>query len=421
MILQAINSEGEPLSEHLSMRGGCLVWDGFEEADPLVIEVIGGAENPEVAAHACLQVGARASKAAMASLDSLIVEQAFGELKEGFGSTVSAAVDRIVGTTEAFVDEERGALPLMLRRVKEELTGELDALFDADSKSSALARMTAVFEAASAEHTKAARRALDPEDPESPLGRWKAQVVSTIQESVGLVLKQLTELTADAAAAKATEKTFALTTAKGFSFEDEVHRILGNLATRHGDLAEHVGKVSGSTGALTGDEVVTLNLEDTGGRRAAVVFEAKRRKRKLSMREAMDELDAAMANREAVVAVAVFATPDNAPASVPFTPYGNKAIVVIDPEIPEDRVLELAYMWARWEARKALTVDAEAIDHAAVEMAFGTVQRALNRATTVRRCHSTVLNNIGQAKREVDELVAEIADALAALRVALGD
>ena len=68
----------------------------------------------------------------------------------------------------------------------------------------------------------------------------------------------------------------------------------------------------------------------------------------------MEELDAALANRDALAAIAVFSAQDEAPTSVPFHHTGNKAIVVFDAEDGDDSALRLGYMWARWVVRREL-------------------------------------------------------------------
>ncbi len=415
-MLPVIESDTIILSDTLGVQDQTLIMDGFRETDPVVVQAITEAEDPDRVAHACLQIGARASVAARATLDSLVVQRAFGELTDDFGAAVDGAVERIVETTEGLVNEE-GAMPTLLRALKEDLTGQLDALFDTDSKSSALSRMEEIFDVAARGHTQAMRKAFDPEDSDSPLGRWKVEVLTAVQESASLVLGQVTELAASIAAAKAHEETFALTAVKGRTFEEQMHVLLGSLAARHGDLAEALGDVRGATGGKSGDELITLNLEDTGGQHCAMVFEMKNRR--LSMRKTLEELDAAMANRGAQAAVAVFARPEAAPTAVPFTPYGRRIIVVVNPEDPNEMLLELAYMSARWEARKALGVDSEVIDHAAVEEAIAAVRMALGRLTTVRTHHSTAKRSIEHAGNAVDALAGEVDGALQALRSAL--
>ena len=245
-----------------------------------------------------------------------MVERAFDALAEEFGTTATEAADRVAGAAHELLDAEDGTLPAMLAELKGELAGALGALFDADSKTSALATLERVFDARVVQHTAAMRSSLDPENPESPLGRWKAEVLGVMKEQGGLVLGQLTEMAASMAAAQAHRETFGLTAVKGTSFEEYIHEAVGTLATRYGDLAEHVGRSGGSAGAFTGDEVVHLNPEDTGGREVAIVFESKNRK--LSLRKTLEELGRSMVNREACASVAVFAGPEKAPGTRPF-------------------------------------------------------------------------------------------------------
>ncbi len=406
-----------PEQHAVRISGGDVIINGLVEDDPGVVALVEEALDPDRAVRACLQIGARASIVAGASLDSLEMEKVFGELVDGFGATVGEAVAQIVGTAEGLVDEEDGPFPLMLRQLKGDLATQLDALFDPDSKSSALARMEKVFADAASLHTKSMKAVLDPSDEKSPLGQWKAEVLGTVREQVGLVLTQVTEMAAATAASQTQAKTFALTAVKGQTFEEDLHPVIAELAARHGDLAEHVGAQSGSAGTKRGDEVVHINEADTGGRSCAIVFEAK--DRKLGMRKIMDELDEAIENRAAACAVAVFAHPAQSPTAVPFTYSGNKGIVVLDSDTPSAQALELAYMWARWEARKALAADVDALDVARIEAAICDAHRALARVSTVRRCHTTAKKQIDQAAAEVDALVCDVETTLAAVRLEL--
>lgn len=396
-----------------------VVLNGFIETDPTVVATVSEASDPELAVHRCLEVGARLTRGAQATLDADMVEKAFGALTDGFDATVRTALEEITGSTEHLVDEENGALPALLNGLKGDLAAQLDALFDADSKSSALARLEAVFSASATGLTKQMRAALDPSDEHSPLGQWKSEVMGTLQDSLALVLTQVAELRSVVAAGEAREATFKLTAIKGFSFEDQVHADVGALASRYGDLAEHVGATAGSAAAKTGDEVIELNTADTGGRRVAMVVEAK--DKKVPMRKTLDELDRAMVNRDAAAGVVVFSSVANAPTAVPFSYFGNKGIAVIDPDDPADRVLEFAYLWLRWEARKILVAEASGIDVGRVEASMADARRALARCSTVRGCHTRAKKQIDLASGELDALVADVDTALGALRLELGE
>ena len=150
-----------------------------------------------------------------------------------------------------------------------------------------------------------------------------------------------------------------------------------------------------------------------------MVVEAK--DKKLPLRKCLDELDRAMVNRDAAAGVVVFSSSEIAPTAVPFTYFANKAIAVLDPEDPDARVLEFAYLWLRWEARNALIAETSDIDVGRVEATMADARRALARSSTVRGCHTRAKKQIDLASGELDALVADIDTALAALRLELGE
>ncbi len=92
---------------------------------------------------------------------------------------------------------------------------------------------------------------------------------------------------------------------------------------------------------------------------------------------------------------------------------------MLDPESLSTQALELAYMWARWEAHKALARDVDALDVARIEPVVGDAHRALTRVSTVRRCHTTAKRQIDQASGEVDAFIDDVEATLAQLRLEL--
>src|SRR5439155_2812734 len=138
--------------------------------------------------------------------------------------------------------------------------------------------------------------------------------------------------------------------------------------------------------------------------------------RALNMRKTMAELDEALCNRDALAAIAVFRSQDQAPTSVPFQHYDDKAIVVFDPDDEDDAALRLAYMWARWTVRKGLTASEEAeVDLERVYCLLGDAARALERHTAIKRFHTQARKSIDQAADQVRDLVDEVHESLEAL------
>ena len=205
------------------------------------------------------------------------------------------------------------------------------------------------------------------------------------------------------------DKTFI----KGTSYEDLVHDQVAAIVAPLGDLAEQIGRTAGCDGNQAGDELVTLNLDDTLASTARVVLELK--DRKLGMAAIQKELDAAISNRDALVGVAVFSRDEHNPAGCPFTYHGNKAIVVYDKETLDDNALRLALMWARWVARRQLVEQGDDIEPDRIADLVDDARRSLDRLATIRRCHTQAKRKIDEASNQVGDLVADIQATLDAL------
>jgi hypothetical protein len=262
------------------------------------------------------------------------------------------------------------------------------------------------------------------ESPDSPMGRLKADLVDTVQREVGDVADEVRRVTEHLGILDATEEAYEAlddayeaTTGKGFDYEDLVDECIGELASAYGDLHESTGKERGSTASQVGDEVVTLNRDDVHGCDARFALEMKNRK--LNMRTTMAELDEAMANRDALCAIAVFRSQDQAPTAVPFQYFDDKAIVVLDPDDEDTSALRLAYMWARWTVRKQLVTasedDAESIDLERLCSLVDEASRAIERQTAIKRFHTQAKKSIDQASEQVLGMVSDVQDALSSL------
>ena len=393
--------------------GRVLVADGvvylreLEEADDEVVRVVAESDDPVAAVGRCLKVGARALRAANVTVDVDVIERSFSELEARFQSRVSDAVDEIARTTTGLLDEDGGALTGTLTSFHAELEQLLGDTFDADSKSSVVATIEQLV-------LGTMKGLITPEIADSPIGRLKTELVDTVQREVGDMAEELRRVTEHLGILDATDDVYEQTTGKGFDYEDLVDECVGTLAANYGDLAEVTAKQSGSSASHVGDEVVTLNRDDTHGVEARFTLEMKNRA--LNMRKTMAELDEALCNRDALAAIAVFRSQDQAPTSVPFQHYDDKAIVVFDPDDEDDSALRLAYMWARWTVRKGLTAGEEAeVDLERIYCLLGDAARALERHTAIKRFHTQARKSIDQAADQVRDLVDEVHDSLEVL------
>ena len=221
--------------------GRVLVADGvvylreLEEADDEVVRIVTESDDPVAAVGRCLKVGARALRAAHVTVDVDVIERSFSELEARFETRVSDAVDEIARTTTDLLDEDDGALAGTLTSFQAELSQLLGDTFDADSKSSVLAKIEELV-------LGTMKGLITPEIADSPIGRLKTELVDTVQREVGDMADEVRRVTEHLGILDATEEVYEQTTGKGFDYEDLVDECVGTLAANYGDLAEVTAK-----------------------------------------------------------------------------------------------------------------------------------------------------------------------------------
>ncbi|MDP9331865.1 MAG: hypothetical protein M3Q30_00940 [Actinomycetota bacterium] len=390
----------------------------FTDTDADVIRVVKDADDQIDAVHNCLRIGATALRVANTAVDVDLVQRSFDDLADRLDVQVNGAVDQIRTATEGLLDGDTGSLQLALTRFHgsiEELLGET---FDPDSKKSVVSTIESQVETIVRSAVEGVREIVEPEGDQSPLARLKGEILVGVKGEIDGVVREIRDVSERFGIAAAVAVEHERTAAKGFDFEDVVDACVAEISAVHGDAHEHVGKETGVTGSQVGDEVVTLDREDTRGQAGRFVLEVK--KRKLGMRKIQDELDEAMRNRDALAAIAVFDSQANAPTTVPFHYIDDKAIVVLDDSGTDTAALRLAYMWARWTVRRKLTSDAgDAIDHERVRSLIEQARRSIGRVTTIRKCHSSATKAIEEAKSETSQLADEVRDVLSDLEAEL--
>ena len=387
--------------------------DDFVETDPNVFRVLVEADEPEEVVHTILRVGAQAALVAQTDLEAQVVERRFDGMARAFDSSLESAVARITDVSSKLLDEEQGALPRIFADVKTGIAAILEETFDEDSKSSAIAKMDTVLEAAVQRLDHNVRAAFDQDAPDSALAKTKKEILETVKEQARDLRKELQEVALAVAASKARGHVVELTAIKGFSYEDVLGSGLASIASIYGDIAENVGTKTGISGTKQGDHLVTINSEDTCGQDARFVLECK--DRRLGMTKTMDELAKAIENHAATAAIAVFSRQALAPSPLPFYWSGNRAVLTYDKDDPDDNALRLAYAWARWVCRRELTADGAALDVARIEAALMRARQALQRYQAARGCFTAATKKIDEGAGHISVLVDEVRGALSEL------
>ena len=240
--------------------------------------------------------------------------------------------------------------------------------------------------------------------------------------------EQLVALLAKTAGEKATAESYANSREKGIDFEELLDQMIQLEAVVHGDDAQFTGDFPSPSGDKTGDEVVTINPAVTNNEEIRIVWEAKTDKSykdtkgRLKRDKVASELDDAMSNREAICGIFVSdargVDMTKQPAWQEFD--GNKLIIVLDDENPDQRLIRMAYLWSRWIVLRSQEQEEGELDFAAIERVIASLQREFDGLANLRRIHTPIRNNIKAADDWVDkfeESLDELMDELRELMV----
>ena len=197
-------------------------------------------------------------------------------------------------------------------------------------------------------------------------------------------------------------------TMKGFEFEEVVEESLRVAARQMGATVERTSNDSGDLDRIVGDHVVEL---PSGAR---IVVEAKNKKTLALKGEKgiLSELDLAMANRHAGVAICVSKHPDAFPKEVgPINVYGRRILVCDD---GEGTLLWVALRWAQQLAASTASEVSE-IDTDAVRDQLERLGQLAERFRSNRANLTSIQSSVGAVHQSLGEMrsdLLELADDL---------
>lgn len=396
----------QALKSSVTFDGHSVSIDQFRENDPEFVDLIREAENPDETTHDCLSIGARALRSVQTSVDAAIVDKRFGEFETKLDHGTREAVRQINEASENYLDPESGELKQVFDAFKNELAKSLGDTFDPQSKESVLAKFEKVFQDGTRELGSSVRQLIDPGNPESPLGRLKTEMSDELKDVRKALDDLAKQVAVDQAASHASAEVLELSAVKGRRFEETVFEAVSEFVAFYQDEPEAVGAKGGSDGNQIGDIVVSLNAHDATSGDARYVVEVK--DKKLGLRQALDELDRAIANRGAKAGVIVFANQEKAPTTAPCRAYGNKVVVVLDKQVMDTQPLRLALMNARLIVQRESREHSDDLDFEGAMTLVQEGQRALDCHANIKRCHSAARNQIESAVTHTGDLVERI-------------
>ena len=338
----------------------------------------------------------------------------------GAGATVKGVGEEVERALRLVTDEAEARVRGIIEAGRETLAGSLDP----DVRSSVTAR---TLEDISGIHDDLLAR-LDPDRADSHTARLIAEMTSML--GPGGVLAQSLAATLDPGGGDSAVGRLMTTldsrfrdlrdlivgeagrqlesergTAKGVEYEDCVVADLRGVAGEIGGCTveatgDKVGTVTAS--AKVGDAVLTL---PSGTR---IVIEAKNAAgvTLTGKKGILEELDRAMANRDAAWGICLSAE-DAFPAEVGcFAVYDNRVLVVDD---GDGILLRVAVRWIRAATDLAAAADSS-VDAETVGAALARLKGLAQRFTGAKRALTTVRSGVDQVRTELDGLRTDLVD-----------
>jgi hypothetical protein len=327
--------------------------------------------------------------------------------REQAGATVEVLRGDLERAAHEVVGELRVGLEQAFGPESGHVTRVLQRHFGADSSAAVQHQVRAAVAELLAESREKLFKQFSSVEDSNPLAAFQRAAVGAIRQSsdqqheeLREMRRTIVELTGRVHALQA-EKEKALevaaeharSTAKGRPYEEAVAEAVDAIAGGQGDDCDAVGDLRGA-GGRKGDVVVDVD-GCAGASRGRIVFEAKHSRR--SRKEALAELEEAMAQRSADYGVWVVPSEEALPARTFGLREvgGDKLFVVFDPEEGSRLALEVAYKLARARVLMAHGV-AEGLDAAALR---AEVERATGAMEDVRRVKLHLTN----ADRGIDD------------------
>src|SRR3954453_21002587 len=286
-----------------------------------------------------IEIGARVLEREQHAIDAEFVRNEFEKVSREVETAFTDKARVVAEFFGAKVDEVFGA-------ENGHLAKELTRLFGEGSSAAVHHQLRAVMQEQSARMREDLLRQFSSADGSNPLADFKAahlraaRDAATRQEAqLDQMREQMVALKLELAALRAEREKVsevaaeaARGTAKGRPYEGAVAEAVDAIARGMGDDAEAVGDFGGA-GGRKGDVVVDID-GCSGAPRGRIVFEAKHSRK--SRKEALTELEAAMAQRSADYGVWVVPSEDRLPARAPAPRGGGggKGLRVCGPALP---------------------------------------------------------------------------------------
>lgn len=341
------------------------------------------------ATHAVVTEATKTLAAASAHTTKVLKEE--GELaRKAFGASVTAAQKELDDRLGRLLAGEDAELVVRIKPLLESFGASLARRADEHT--------TSLFEKAT--------RALNPDDPTSPLAKHHAQLERQQAQLATRLGKQHEELTravtelatavqVQQAASDARNKVAKVTPLKGGAYEDDIREVMSAVAVGLGDEYVETGHVAGAIGRCKkGDGVLVI-----AGGQARIVMEMTDSDRK----DWGDYLDEAERNRQAVASLGLVPTTDQNGGEGIRVLGPRRLVVAYDPGSTDPGLLRTVIQLLRVAALTAVARQ----DTSGAQVAGERIADALEvlpKLEKIRKAAGYIRKNAGDIDTEADRI-----------------
>jgi len=302
-----------------------------------------------------------------------------------------------VGKEVDYVEKEFGSM-----------VTKFDKMFDPEVKTSHLGKLSTLLEEYF-DKGGTVESFFDPAVEDSPMGKLRKGFQDEFKDLRDIIKGK-----------EAKEELIAVTTLKGYEFEDACEEILSVFVSKHiGDeLERKTSEIGEITASLAGDFLITLrDMPDK-----KIVLETKDRDT-VTQPMIIENLENAMRNRGAKYGIFVSKYKEALPKKIGwFNEFrGNMLICALgskeaDTFFPE--VLNIAYQWAKLRVTKEITIEEKALETInegikEIAIRLDTFSQIQRQCTNVDKATEEIRELSDKLKNSIEEQISKIQKAMA--------
>jgi hypothetical protein len=306
-----------------------------------------------------------------------------------------------------FFDPEQGKAAKSLGSFRQEFDAMLVAKFDPDSRASILSKFDDQIGNTFGLKIKEINQILDWNTEDGALKKLRETFIEDVNKSMEPIQRQINDVLERIGAKKGAQAERKNSSHKGGDFNKYMDELVQAQAGMFSDFAQFTDAIPSESGSKVGDEVVEIRKDNSGGRDRRIVWEFKTeagKQKQTSAKKLLEELDEAMENRKAQVAVGVYDLNEMTKEMRRFKEFGsNKAVIVIDnSEEGDDEVnaiiVQMAYVWARWAALRELTDSDDHVNYKQLQAIINSMTDDVSNISQIKSGHTRIATGLKQSE-----------------------